>query len=74
MEEYEPYIDLAIAIIVQAADDYRKALWQLKRNPKYYPALTKKSEIERFFYSAWFGVLTDADPDYILTRLRRECV
>lgn len=73
MEEFEPYFDLANAIIVQAASDYRNALRQLKRNPNYYPAQKVRREIEMFFYSAWFGTLTEADPDYILTRIRREC-
>ena len=39
----DPYKNLANAIIIQAATDYRKALCQLKRNPKYEPAqITKR--------------------------------
>ena len=29
-------------------------------------------EIERFFRSDWFGVLTDVDPEYLIRRLRKE--
>ena len=67
----EPYKNLANAIIVQAAKDYRKALRQLKRNPKYDAAKNTKNEVERFFHSEWFRFLTDADPDYLLDRITR---
>lgn len=67
----EPYKNLANAIIVQAAKDYRKALRQLKRNPKYDAARDTKNEVERFFHSEWFHFLTDADPDYLLDQLVR---
>ena len=29
-------------------------------------------EIERFFRSGWFGVLTKVDPDLLITNLRKE--
>jgi hypothetical protein len=67
----DPYRNLANAIIVQAAKDYRKALRQLKRNPKYDAAKNTKNEVERFFHSEWFRFLTDADPDYLLDRITR---
>lgn len=67
----DAYRNLANAIIVQAAKDYRKALRQLKRNPKYDAAKNTKNEVERFFHSEWFRFLTDADPDYLLDRITR---
>ena len=67
----DPYKNLANAIIIQAATDYRKALKQLKRNPRYEPALITKRECERFFHSDWFRFLTDADPQYLLYHLVR---
>lgn len=67
----DPYKNLANAIIIQAANDYRKALRQLKRNIKYEPALTTKRECERFFHSDWFRILTDADADYLIDHLAR---
>ena len=73
----ENYEMLAYAVIVQAVEDYRKALkrrdrWEIK-------------SLERFFHSAWFITLSGgADPDYILdevmswkdnpSRLRRKYV
>jgi hypothetical protein len=67
----DPYKNLANAIIIQAATDYRKALCQLKRNPKYEPAQITKRECERFFHSEWFRFLTDADPEYLIKHLQR---
>ena len=58
--------ELANAIICVAADDYRLA----KRTGD--NAL--KEEVEAFFRSDWFRALTDADPDYILSRLKKEKV
>lgn len=67
----DPYRTLANAIIVQAAKDYRKALRQLRRNPRYETARNEKNEVERFFHSEWFHYLTDVDPDYLLDYLAR---
>lgn len=67
----DPYRALANAIIVQAAKDYRKALRQLRRNPRYETAKNEKNEVERFFHSEWFHYLTNVDPDYLLDYLSR---
>lgn len=67
----DPYRTLANAIIVQAAKDYRKALRQLRRNPRYETARNEKNEVERFFHSEWFHRLTNVDPDYLLDYLAR---
>lgn len=67
----DSYRALANAIIVQAAKDYRKALRQLRRNPRYETAKNEKNEVERFFHSEWFHYLTNVDPDYLLDYLAR---
>lgn len=56
-----PYENLANAIILQAAKDYRQTddEQQLK-------------EIERFFRSDWFGVLSKVDPEILMKELRKE--
>ena len=64
--------DLAQAIIVQAAEDYRKTLKWLKKYPKNRRLLQSKRECESFFRSDWFTVLTNADPERILDRIRKE--
>lgn len=60
----EPYQDLANAIIYTAANDYRVAL---KCNNK-----KLRVEVESFFYSNWYALLTNVEPDRILDRLRQE--
>ena len=62
------YDELANAIIVQAAKDYRKA-YVGKRSK------TKTNEIkgiEKFFLSEWFTTLTSADGKSILQKLQEE--
>lgn len=50
MDKYEEsYENLRIAIVKQAADDYRRALKTLRRRPKDLNALHMKVECERFF-------------------------
>lgn len=67
----DPYENLANAIIVQAAKDYQKAMRQLRHNPKYTAAVHTKHEVERFFHSQWFQILTDADPEFLLEHIAR---
>ena len=66
------YQALANAIIEQATKDYRDALSRLKRHPDSRAAMEEAMEIEHFFHSPWFGVLTQIDPDYLIKRLRKE--
>ena len=55
------YENLANAIVLQAVKDYRLTDDE-----------AELAEIERFFRSDWFGVLTDVDPEYLIRRLRKE--
>lgn len=68
----DPYENLANAIILQAAKDYRKALGTLKNNPKSYAARRLKKEVEKFFLSSWFVELTDLDGEVLMQDLRKE--
>ena len=56
-----PYENLANAIVLQAVKDYRLTDDE-----------AELAEIERFFRSDWFGVLTDVDPEYLIRNLRKE--
>ena len=69
--KYEPYNDLANAIVAQAVKDYKRALRQIKRHPDHERAAITKRECEEFFFSEWFRVLTDMDPDYLLKQIAR---
>ena len=68
------YQALANAIIIQAAKDYKAALRQMKRHPGTKAGMGTIMQIERFFHSSWFGMLTQIDPDYLINRLRKEAV
>lgn len=63
---------LANAIIIQAAVDYRLALKQLRQNPLFQPAIRMSYEIERFFRSDWFSILTRINGIELLARLKTE--
>ena len=57
----KPYENLANAIILQAVKDYR-----LTDDEQ------ELQEIERFFRSGWFGVLSKVDPELLIKELRKE--
>lgn len=58
------YKELANAIILQAVKDYRKALKHDERG--------RKREIERFFRSEYFTVLTNISGEMMIQKLRAE--
>jgi len=67
-----PYEELANAIVLQAVKEYREALGILRFSPKDKAASISKDEIERFFHSGWFGLLTNIDPEMLISRLCKE--
>ena len=67
-----PYEKLANAIILQAVSDYRAALKKVKKNPKNRDAIDEALQIEKFFQSEWYQVLTSVDGEYLIDRLRKE--
>ena len=69
MDRYEK---LANAIILQAVKDYRDALKTLWRNPNNVSASAVKSEVERFFRSGWYTVLTSVDGEMLIRKLQEE--
>lgn len=66
------YTELANAIVIQAAKDYRKALKTLKRYPRYEPAKAVVAEVEEFFRSEWYRTLTSVDAEMLMRKIRRE--
>lgn len=70
MTEWE---ELANAIIEQAAKDYRAAQKKLKKNPYNVTAQRTVREVEVFFLSDWFRVLTTVNGPMILKMLKEEC-
>ena len=72
MSDITNYENLANAIILQAVKDYRVALKCLKVNPRNKTAIADKDEIERFFRSDWFSVLTSVDGEMLIRSLNME--
>lgn len=68
----EQWEDLANAIIIRAAFDYREVRVALKEIPNDYRLIEKLKSIERFFLSEWYRQLTTVDGRYILRRLKNE--
>ena len=66
------YETLANAIVVQAAKDYRAARRKLLKDPYSINALKTVKEVEVFFRSDWFKVLTPVDGGTILKLLEEE--
>lgn len=57
----DPYESLANTIVLHAVKDYRNEEYQCGID-----------ELERFFRSGWFGVLTGINPELLITKLREE--
>ena len=68
----DPYERLANAIVLQAVSDYRVALKKIKAHPKNREAISEALEIEKFFRSGWYSILTDVDGEYLIQRLQDE--
>lgn len=67
-----PYENLANAIVIQAAKDYRAAKRKLKRNSTNQLAQAETVSIERFFRSNWYKCLTQIDGEMLIRKLREE--
>lgn len=68
----DPYERLANAIILQAASDYRRNLKKLKKNPQNRDVMNEVLQIEKFFHSSWYQVLTTVDGEFLIQKLRKE--
>jgi len=69
---FNPYEELANAIVLGAVKDYRAAVKKLSRGRKNTEAQEMKDECLRFFRSGWFGVLTGIDPEVLIEKLDAE--
>lgn len=67
-----PYENLANTIIFTAVEDYRKALSRFSKNPDSKDAKADVDELERFFRSRWYSILTSIDGEFLLRKLRAE--
>ena len=72
MRSEDPYQNLANAIVLSAVKDYRDALKKLKKKQNNKLAADERDDIERFFRSGYFTILTEIDPEYLIDRLNKE--
>ena len=70
MKTLDPYQELANAIIVSASKDYMRAYKKYLRTGLDYGKVMKE---ERFFFTDWFNTLSDANPDYLVSAMRKKC-
>ena len=73
MDDVEPHIALANAIIMQACKDYRKTYRLHIRT--YRPGDKpdeKLEELEKFFRSDWYRTLTSVDGEYLMKLIRED--
>lgn len=65
-----PYQALANAIVESAVKDYKKALKYHFRHPQNKEYAREVADLERFFRSGWYGILTDLDGEYLMSGVR----
>ncbi len=68
----EGYQRLAHAIVLHAVNDYRRTLRTLAHSPQHRYALVKKSEIEEFFRSQYYKLLTGLEGEKLIQQLQAE--
>ena len=61
-----PYQKLANAIVVLAAQDYRETLEILCKHPRNQKYIRTRAELEEFFLSDWFQLLSDLDGEQLM--------
>lgn len=67
-----PYENLANAIVVKAAEDYRGSLRVLRCHPDDRNALIEQRRLEAFFRSGWFGTLTNLDGSMLMRKIKSD--
>lgn len=66
------YEDLAIAIVKCAVEDYRLALRTLRRNPLSRGAMASKEEVEAFFHSDLYAIISSVDCNVLIQKIQEE--
>ena len=70
---YDPYEEIANAIIIQACNDYKKSYHRhLNRNTIVTVTDQELTELEDFFRSDWYKKLTEIDGECLMERLREQ--
>ena len=64
--------EMTESLVLLAAEDYRKTLKKLQKNPDNIKARETKEEIEDFFRHGWFRKAYHIEPDYMIRKLKEE--
>ena len=69
-----PYQKLANAIVLLAAQDYRETLEILCQQPRNQKYIRTRAELEDFFLSDWFQLLTSLNGSVLMEDIQREVI
>lgn len=70
---FSGYEALANGIVLQAVKDYRAAIHRVKAHPdKSEIAMQEVKDLERFFRSGWYQILTQVDGEYLINEIREQ--
>lgn len=72
MSKKQPYRELANSIVLTAVDDYRELLERRIERFKKDGVYVTRHELEKFFMSEWFTILTHLNGTSVMNRLRKE--
>ena len=64
------YIQLAHAIVIVAAESYKYTLLGVRHHTKSDSVYRRKEELESFFLSEWFGLLSGLDGRYFIQKMQ----
>ena len=64
------YIQLAHAIVIVAAESYKYTLLAVRSHTRSDSVYRRKAELESFFLSEWFGLLSGLDGRYFIKRMQ----
>ena len=73
MTDIQAYENLANAIIIQAAKDYKKTYKKSLKRSECERTKQELAELERFFRSEWYRTLTSLDGELVMEKLRKVC-
>ena len=71
--ENEPYKRLANEVVLQAVKDYRSVLRKLRWSKEQEKAWNQMKQIETFFKSKYYGMLTELNSENLMKKLKEEC-
>lgn len=64
------YIQLAHAIVIVAAESYKYTLLAVRHHTKSDSVYRRKEELESFFMSDWFRLLSGLDGRYFIKKMQ----